>query len=46
VIRNVTGFATSSAELQFGEYGEPVGDERNIMHIVFAHKTHRKLLVD
>jgi len=35
-----------AAELLFGNYGELAGDERNIMHIVFANTAHRKLLVD
>jgi len=35
-----------AAELLFGDYGQLDGDERNIMHIVFANKAHRKLLVD
>jgi transcriptional regulator with XRE-family HTH domain len=35
-----------AAELLFGDYGELADDERNIMHIVFANKVHRKLLVD
>jgi len=35
-----------AAELLFGDYGKLEGDERNIMHIVFANKAHRKLLVD
>ena len=35
-----------AAELLFGDYGKLEGDERNIMHIVFANKAHRKLLID
>jgi transcriptional regulator with XRE-family HTH domain len=35
-----------AAELLFGDYGELDGDHRNIMHIVFANKAHRKLLID
>jgi transcriptional regulator with XRE-family HTH domain len=35
-----------AAELLFGNYGQLDGDERNIMHIVFANKAHRRLLVD
>jgi transcriptional regulator with XRE-family HTH domain len=35
-----------AAELLFGDYGELDGDSRNIMHIVFANRAHRKLLVD
>ena len=35
-----------AAELLFGDYGKLDGDSRNIMHIVFANKAHRKLLVD
>jgi transcriptional regulator with XRE-family HTH domain len=30
----------------FGDYGELQGDERNIMHLVFADRRHRRLLVD
>jgi transcriptional regulator with XRE-family HTH domain len=35
-----------AAELLFGDYGKLDGDARNIMHIVFANKAHRKLLID
>jgi transcriptional regulator with XRE-family HTH domain len=35
-----------AAELLFGDYGKLAGDERNIMHIVFANAAHRKLLID
>jgi transcriptional regulator with XRE-family HTH domain len=35
-----------AAELLFGDYAELDGDQRNIMHIVFANGAHRKLLVD
>jgi hypothetical protein len=35
-----------AAELLFGDYGQLEGDARNIMHIVFANKAHRRLLVD
>jgi transcriptional regulator with XRE-family HTH domain len=35
-----------AAELLFGDYGRLEGDARNIMHIVFANKAHRRLLVD
>src|SRR5215468_2258161 len=35
-----------AAELLFGDYGKLEDDERNIMHIVFANKAHRRLLVD
>jgi transcriptional regulator with XRE-family HTH domain len=35
-----------AAALLFGDYGALAGDARNIMHIVFADKAHRKLLVD
>jgi MmyB-like transcription regulator ligand binding domain len=35
-----------AAELLFEDYGKLDGDERNIMHIVFANKAHRRLLVD
>lgn len=34
------------AEAVFGEYGALQGDERNIMHLVFANERHRRLLVD
>jgi transcriptional regulator with XRE-family HTH domain len=34
------------AVLLFGDYGALEGDARNIMHIVFADKAHRRLLVD
>jgi transcriptional regulator with XRE-family HTH domain len=30
----------------FGDYTKLVGDERNIMHLLFANRTHRRLLVD
>ncbi len=35
-----------AAEVLFGDYGRLQGDERNIMHMVFANKAHRRLLVD
>jgi transcriptional regulator with XRE-family HTH domain len=35
-----------AAALLFGDYGKLEGDQRNIMHILFANKAHRKLLVD
>lgn len=35
-----------AAAVLFGDYGDLAGDERNIMHIVFANKAHRKLLLD
>jgi len=35
-----------AAEVLFGDYGKLEGDERNIMHILFADKAHRRLLVD
>jgi transcriptional regulator with XRE-family HTH domain len=35
-----------AAALLFGDYGKLSGDERNVMHIVFANKAHRKMLVD
>lgn len=35
-----------AAERLFGDYGGLVGDERNIMHLVFANAAHRRLLVD
>lgn len=35
-----------AAAMLFGDYGKLQGDERNIMHLVFANKAHRNLLVD
>ena len=35
-----------AAEVLFGDYGKLAGDQRNIMHILFADKAHRKLLID
>ncbi|NQE49545.1 helix-turn-helix transcriptional regulator [Herbaspirillum rubrisubalbicans] len=35
-----------AAKALFGDYGSLQGDERNIMHMVFANKRHRRLLVD
>jgi transcriptional regulator with XRE-family HTH domain len=35
-----------AAESVFGDYGQLQGDERNIMHLVFANSRHRQLLVD
>lgn len=35
-----------AAELLFGDYGQLNGNQRNIMHIVFANKKHRELLID
>jgi transcriptional regulator with XRE-family HTH domain len=35
-----------AAELLFGDYGQLEGDERNIIHMVFANKAHRRLLID
>ena len=35
-----------AAAILFGDYEKLVGDERNIMHLVFADKAHRRLLVD
>jgi transcriptional regulator with XRE-family HTH domain len=35
-----------AAEFLFGDYGKLDGDERNIIHMVFANKAHRKLLID
>jgi transcriptional regulator with XRE-family HTH domain len=35
-----------AAEVLFGDYGKLRGDERNIMHLVFANAAHRRLLVD
>ena len=36
----------SAAAVLFGDYDKLVGDERNIMHLVFADAAHRKLLID
>ncbi len=35
-----------AAQVLFGDYSQLEGDERNIMHLVFANVRHRKLLVD
>ena len=35
-----------AAEVVFGPYGRLEGDERNILHMVFADPDHRRLLVD
>ncbi|MGD0849844.1 helix-turn-helix transcriptional regulator [Bradyrhizobium sp.] len=35
-----------AAKILFGDYSRLQGDERNIMHMVFANKRHRSLLVD
>jgi transcriptional regulator with XRE-family HTH domain len=35
-----------AAALLFGDYAALDGDERNIMHLVFVDKAHRKLLID
>jgi transcriptional regulator with XRE-family HTH domain len=35
-----------AAEVLFGDYGQLQGDQRNIMHMVFANAAHRRLLVD
>lgn len=35
-----------AAEVVFCDYGKLEGDERNIMHLVFANQAHRRLLVD
>jgi transcriptional regulator with XRE-family HTH domain len=35
-----------AAAAVFGDYGKLVGDERNVMHMVFANAAHRRLLVD
>ena len=35
-----------AAEMVFGDYGRLDGDRRNIMHMVFADRDHRRLLVD
>lgn len=36
----------AAAAAVFGDYGRLEGDERNIMHMVFADPAHRRLLVD
>jgi transcriptional regulator with XRE-family HTH domain len=35
-----------AAAILFGDYEDLVGDERNIMHLVFADEAHRRLLID
>jgi transcriptional regulator with XRE-family HTH domain len=35
-----------AAQVLFGDYGTLEGDERNVMHLVFANKRHRRLLID
>jgi transcriptional regulator with XRE-family HTH domain len=35
-----------AAQLLFGDYGELDGDERNVIHMVFANEAHRRLLID
>lgn len=35
-----------AARALFGDYGSLQGDERNIMHMVFANQRHRRLLID
>ena len=35
-----------AAEILFGDYEALTGDERNIMHLVFANPAHRRMLVD
>jgi transcriptional regulator with XRE-family HTH domain len=35
-----------AAEAVFGDYGARQGDARNLMHFLFADKSHRRLLVD
>ena len=35
-----------AAAVLFGDYGKLAGDERNIMHMVFADAKHRRLLTD
>jgi transcriptional regulator with XRE-family HTH domain len=35
-----------AAKVLFGNYDELKGDERNVMHMVFANKRHRRLLID
>jgi len=35
-----------AASIVFGDYSKLKGDERNIMHMVFANEGHRRLLVD
>jgi transcriptional regulator with XRE-family HTH domain len=36
----------NAAAMVFGDYAKLEGDERNIMHMVFANEDHRRLLVD
>lgn len=35
-----------AAAVVFGDYGRRHGDERNVMHMVFADPAHRRLLID
>jgi transcriptional regulator with XRE-family HTH domain len=35
-----------AATMVFGDYAKLQGDERNLMHMVFANPRHRKLLID
>ena len=35
-----------AATVLFGDYSKLVGDERNIMHLLFLNKHHRRLLID
>jgi transcriptional regulator with XRE-family HTH domain len=35
-----------AASIVFGDYSKLEGDERNVMHMVFANEDHRRLLVD
>jgi hypothetical protein len=35
-----------AATVLFGDYAELVGDARNIMHLLFLNKHHRRLLID
>jgi len=35
-----------AAQILFGDYGKLEGDQRNILHLVFANEKHRRLLVD
>lgn len=36
----------TAAEHVFGDFATLIGDERNIIHMMFANPTHRRLLVD
>jgi transcriptional regulator with XRE-family HTH domain len=35
-----------AAEVVFGDFGRLAGDERNLMHLLFADSDHRRLIVD